>query len=58
MSRIHPKRHDWAWVHATANYEYQQCQHPSCNKVRRVNRLTGDVEMLTKAEVRRLWSKD
>jgi len=57
MSRIRHNRHDWAWIYATANYEYQQCQHPSCGKIRRVNTRTGEVKILTKDEIKRLWSR-
>ena len=57
MSRIRHNRHDWAWIHATANYEYSQCQHPSCSKIRRVDKRTGEAKILTKDEIKRLWSR-
>jgi len=30
--KIRKNRHDWGYIGRDKNYEYSQCQHPSCGK--------------------------
>lgn len=57
MTRIHPKKHNWAWIYNNSRYEYNQCQHPTCGKIMRVEIRTGKGRILSKEEARRFIAR-